>query len=209
MSEYEVLIESERSPIMRTASITRNTKETQITLSLNLDGTGRFQGATGIGFLDHMLNSFARHGLFDLEIQVTGDLQVDTHHTVEDIGIVLGQAILEAAGDKKGMIRYGTVILPMDDTLMLVSLDLSGRPYLVWQAVLEAERVGELETETVREFFYALSYSAAMNLHINTLEGRNTHHIIEAMFKAFAKALDAATTPDPRIADVLSTKGRL
>jgi len=194
---------------MRTASITRNTKETQITLSLNLDGTGRFQGATGIGFLDHMLNSFARHGLFDLEIQVTGDLQVDTHHTVEDIGIVLGQAILEAAGDKKGMIRYGTVILPMDDTLMLVSLDLSGRPYLVWQAVLEAERVGELETETVREFFYALSYSAAMNLHINTLEGRNTHHIIEAMFKAFAKALDAATTPDPRIADVLSTKGRL
>jgi len=194
---------------MRIASITRNTKETQITLSLNLDGTGRFQGATGIGFLDHMLNSFARHGLFDLEIQVTGDLQVDTHHTVEDIGIVLGQAILEAAGDKKGMIRYGTVILPMDDTLMLVSLDLSGRPYLVWQAVLEAERVGELETETVREFFYALSYSAAMNLHINTLEGRNTHHIIEAMFKAFAKALDAATTPDPRIADVLSTKGRL
>ena len=194
---------------MRTASITRNTKETQITLSFNLDGTGRFQGATGIGFLDHMLNSFARHGLFDLEIQVTGDLQVDTHHTVEDIGIVLGQAILEAAGDKKGMIRYGTVILPMDDTLMLVSLDLSGRPYLVWQAVLEAERVGELETETVREFFYALSYSAAMNLHINTLEGRNTHHIIEAMFKAFAKALDAATTPDPRIADVLSTKGRL
>jgi len=156
-----------------------------------------------------MLNSFARHGLFDLEIQVTGDLQVDTHHTVEDIGIVLGQAILEAAGDKKGMIRYGTVILPMDDTLMLVSLDLSGRPYLVWQAVLEAERVGELETETVREFFYALSYSAAMNLHINTLEGRNTHHIIEAMFKAFAKALDAATTQDPRIADVLSTKGRL
>ena len=194
---------------MRTASITRNTKETRITLSLNLDGTGQFQGATGIGFLDHMLNSFARHGLFDLEIQVTGDLQVDTHHTVEDIGIVLGQAILEAAGDKKGMIRYGTVILPMDDTLMLVSLDLSGRPYLVWQAVLEAERVGELETETVREFFYALSYSAAMNLHINTLEGRNTHHIIEAMFKAFAKALDAATTPDPRIADVLSTKGRL
>ena len=194
---------------MRTASITRNTKETQITLSFNLDGTGRFQGATGIGFLDHMLNSFARHGLFDLEIQVTGDLQVDTHHTVEDIGIVLGQAILEAAGDKKGMIRYGTVILPMDDTLMLVSLDFSGRPYLVWQAVLEAERVGELETETVREFFYALSYSAAMNLHINTLEGRNTHHIIEAMFKAFAKALDAATTPDPRIADVLSTKGRL
>jgi len=194
---------------MRTARITRNTKETQITLSLNLDGTGQFQGATGIGFLDHMLNSFARHGLFDLEIQVTGDLQVDTHHTVEDIGIVLGQAILEAAGDKKGMIRYGTVILPMDDTLMLVSLDLSGRPYLVWQAVLEAERVGELETETVREFFYALSYSAAMNLHINTLEGRNTHHIIEAMFKAFAKALDAATTQDPRIADVLSTKGRL
>jgi len=194
---------------MRTASITRNTKETRITLSLNLDGTGQFQGATGIGFLDHMLNSFARHGLFDLEIQVTGDLQVDTHHTVEDIGIVLGQAILEAAGDKKGIIRYGTVILPMDDTLMLVSLDLSGRPYLVWQAVLEAERVGELETETVREFFYALSYSAAMNLHINALEGRNTHHIIEAMFKAFAKALDAATTPDPRIADVLSTKGRL
>lgn len=194
---------------MRTASINRITKETKITVSLNLDGTGKGDIQTGIGFFDHMLNSFARHGLFDLTVRVEGDLEVDGHHTVEDTGIALGMAIAEAVGDKKGMIRYGSAILPMDETLMLVALDLCGRPYFDFQAELPAERVGEFETELVREFFYAVSYTASMNLHIRQLAGQNTHHIIEAAFKAFAKALDAATTKDPRIVDVLSTKGSL
>lgn len=194
---------------MRTASITRNTKETQITLTLNLDGQGKSEVNTGIGFLDHMLTSFARHGLFDLTVEVHGDLEVDSHHTIEDTGIVLGTAIAQAVGDKKGIVRFGSVILPMDETLMLVSLDLSGRPYLGWDVTLPAERVGSFETEMVREFFYAVSYTAAMNLHIRELAGSNTHHLIEAIYKAFAKALDAATTTDPRIADVLSTKGSL
>lgn len=194
---------------MRSASINRITKETKITVSLNLDGTGKGDIQTGIGFFDHMLNSFARHGLFDLTVRVEGDLEVDGHHTVEDTGIALGMAIAEAVGDKKGMIRYGSAILPMDETLMLVALDLCGRPYFDFQAELPAERVGEFETELVREFFYAVSYTASMNLHIRQLAGQNTHHIIEAAFKAFAKALDAATTQDPRIVDVLSTKGSL
>ena len=169
---------------MRTASITRNTKETQIALTLNLDGQGKSEVNTGIGFLDHMLTSFARHGLFDLTVEVHGDLEVDSHHTIEDTGIVLGTAIAQAVGDKKGIVRFGSVILP-------------------------AERVGTFETEMVREFFYAVSYTASMNLHIRELAGSNTHHLIEAIYKAFAKALDAATTTDPRIADVLSTKGSL
>lgn len=194
---------------MRTASITRNTKETQIALTLNLDGQGKSEVNTGIGFLDHMLTSFARHGLFDLTVEVHGDLEVDSHHTIEDTGIVLGTAIAQAVGDKKGIVRFGSVILPMDETLMLVSLDLSGRPYLGWDVTLPAERVGSFETEMVREFFYAVSYTASMNLHIRELDGSNTHHLIEAIYKAFAKALDAATTTDPRIADVLSTKGSL
>lgn len=194
---------------MRTASITRNTKETHIALTLNLDGQGKSEVNTGIGFLDHMLTSFARHGLFDLTVEVHGDLEVDSHHTIEDTGIVLGTAIAQAVGDKKRIVRFGSVILPMDETLMLVSLDLSGRPYLGWDVTLPAERVGSFETEMVREFFYAVSYTASMNLHIRELAGSNTHHLIEAIYKAFAKALDAATTTDPRIADVLSTKGSL
>ena len=194
---------------MRTASITRNTKETQIALTLNLDGQGKSEVNTGIGFLDHMLTSFARHGLFDLTVEVHGDLEVDSHHTIDDTGFVLGTAIAQAVGDKKGIVRFGSVILPMDETLMLVSLDLSGRPYLGWDVTLPAERVGSFETEMVREFFYAVSYTASMNLHIRELAGSNTHHLIEAIYKAFAKALDAATTTDPRIADVLSTKGSL
>ncbi len=184
---------------MRTASITRNTKETQIALTLNLDGQGKSEVNTGIGFLDHMLTSFARHGLFDLTVEVHGDLEVDSHHTIEDTGIVLGTAIAQAVGDKKGIVRFGSVILPMDETLMLVSLDLSGRPYLGWDVTLPAERVGSFETEMVREFFYAVSYTASMNLHIRELAGSNTHHLIEAIYKAFAKALDAATTTDPRL----------
>lgn len=193
----------------RTATIERNTKETKITVSLNLDGTGRSDVYTGIGFFDHMLDGFARHGLFDLTVRTEGDLHVDTHHTVEDTGIVLGKAIREAVGDKKGIVRFGTKILPMDDALVLCALDLSGRPYLAYDLNLDREKVGELETEMVREFFCAVSYAAEMNLHLKQISGINNHHIIEAAFKAFAKALDEATQTDPRIAGVLSTKGTL
>lgn len=191
----------------RIASITRDTNETQISMSLNLDGSGRGNINTGIGFFDHMLNSFARHGFFDLDLTVKGDLEVDTHHTIEDTGIVLGQAIRKAVGDKKGIVRYGSQILPMDESLVLCALDLCGRPYLVWDLVLDREKVGDLETEMVREFFYAVSYGAEMNLHLKQLSGTNNHHIIEAAFKAFAKALDGAVAAEPRLSGVLSTKG--
>ncbi len=191
----------------RTASVERNTKETRISLSLNLDGSGKADISTGIGFFDHMLDGFARHGLFDLKVKVDGDLCVDTHHTIEDTGIVLGKAIREAVGDKKGIVRFGSKILPMDDALILCAVDLSGRPYLVYELNLDREKVGELETEMIREFFYAVSYGAEMNLHIKQLNGFNNHHIIEGAFKAFAKALDDATRYDERIAGVLSTKG--
>ena len=194
---------------MRTAQITRTTKETDISLSLNLDGSGKAEISTGIGFFDHMLEGFARHGLFDLTCKVKGDLQVDCHHTVEDTGIVLGQAIREAVGDKKGIVRFGTCILPMDEALALCSLDLSGRPYYVSDVAFPTERVGEFDTQMVREFFYAVSYGAAMNLHFRMLSGSNSHHMIEGMFKAFAKALDMAVAKDPRIVDVLSKKGSL
>ena len=193
----------------RTAHVVRNTKETQIEMTLDLDGTGKADIHTGIGFFDHMLESFTRHGLFDLTLKVAGDLDVDTHHTVEDTGIVLGECIRQAVGDKKGIVRYGSKILPMDEALILCALDLSGRPYLVWDLDLDREYIGELETETIREFFYAVSYSAAMNLHIKQLEGGNCHHTVEGAFKAFAKALDEAVGYDPRITDVLSTKGVL
>ena len=156
-----------------------------------------------------MLNGFARHGLFDLSVTVDGDLEVDTHHTIEDTGIVLGKVIREAVGDKKGIVRYGSSILPMDEALILCALDLCGRPYLVYDLNLDREKVGDLETEMVREFFYAVSYGAEMNLHIKQINGLNNHHIIEATFKAFAKALDQATRFDSRITDVLSTKGTL
>lgn len=193
----------------RTAEVTRKTKETDILIRLDLDGTGKSEVSTGIGFLDHMLEGFARHGFFDLTCTVKGDLHVDGHHSVEDTGIVLGQAIATALGEKKGICRYGSFLLPMDDALVLCAVDLSGRPYLNFDTVFSVERVGELDTELVREFFYAVSYSAGMNLHLKTLDGRNAHHIIEAMFKAFAKALDQAVSMDKRIEDVLSTKGSL
>lgn len=194
----------------RESRCVRNTKETNIDLKLGLDGDGtRYQTETGIGFFDHMLEGFARHGFFDLELKVQGDLQVDTHHTVEDTGIVLGTAIREALGDKKGIRRYGSCILPMDEVLVLCAVDLSGRPYLSWDAEFTCERIGDLEAETLREFFYAVSYAGAMNLHIKVLTGGNNHHVAEAMFKSFAKALDAAVSPEPRIKDVLSTKGSL
>ena len=193
----------------RTASIRRTTKETDVRLTLNLDGTGKNVIHTGIGFFDHMLNGFARHGLFDLEAEVNGDLEVDCHHTVEDTGIVLGQAILEAVGDKAGIKRYGHFILPMDDALALCAVDLCGRPYLKFDCDFPNEMIGDFDTSLVREFFYAVSYSAAMNIHIKMLSGENSHHMAEAIFKAFAKALDMATAYDERISDVLSTKGSL
>ncbi len=193
----------------RIVTVNRKTKETDISITLNLDGTGKADIDTGIGFFDHMLEGFARHGFFDLTCKVKGDLHVDGHHTVEDTGIVLGQAISQAVGDKKGICRYGSFTLPMDDALALCAVDLCGRPFLNFGYEPTVERVGELETELIKEFFYAISYSAAMNLHIKILDGYNNHHIIEAMFKAFAKALDLATCYDKRITDVLSTKGAL
>lgn len=193
----------------RSATINRTTKETDIQTIFNLDGSGNSRIETGIGFFNHMLEGFAKHGLFDLTMSVKGDLQVDGHHTVEDAGIVLGTAIKEAVGDKAGIKRYGFFILPMDDALVLCAVDLCGRPYFNFECEFTTERVGYLDTELVREFFYAVSYSAGMNLHIKMLSGTNTHHIIEAMFKAFGKALDQATQKDERIHDVLSTKGSL
>ncbi len=193
----------------RTARITRDTKETQITVSLDLDGTGKSRLDTGVGFFDHMLDGFARHGLFDLDVTCRGDLLVDCHHSIEDTGIVLGSAIKEAVGDKKGICRYGSCILPMDEALVLCALDLSGRPYFVYDAQFHGERCGQMDTQMAKEFFYAVSYTAGMNLHIRVLSGENDHHIMEAMFKAFAKALDQAAGRDARIAGVLSTKGVL
>lgn len=193
----------------RKSSIKRETNETNISIDFNIDGTGKGDINSGIGFFDHMLNSFTRHGLFDMTLNVKGDLYVDTHHTIEDTGIVLGNAIKEALGDKKSIKRYGSVILPMDESLVLCSLDLSGRPYLVFDAEFTIDKVGYFDTEMVKEFFYAISYSAGMNLHIKVLSGGNNHHMIECMFKAFAKALDEATIVDPRITDLMSTKGSL
>ena len=193
----------------REASVERNTKETEIKLKLNLDGTGYSDIETGVGFFDHMLDGFTRHGLFDLAIRVHGDLQVDDHHTIEDTGIVLGQAFKEALGNKEGIARFGYFILPMDDALVLASLDISGRMYFDFEAELPAERLGTMETETVREFFMGFASGLGMNLHIRQMAGMNTHHIVEAMFKAVAKAMDQAVRVDERIQGVLSTKGTL
>ncbi len=195
--------------MMRKAHIVRNTRETKIVMDLNLDGEGKADISTGIGFFDHMLNSFARHGFFDLTVKVEGDLEVDTHHTIEDTGIVLGMAIKEAVGKKEGIKRYGSAILPMDEALLLCALDLCGRPYLVYDLTLDREYVGDLETEMIREFFYAVSYAGEMNLHVKQFSGMNNHHIIEGAFKAFGKALDEAVSIDNRIQGVLSTKGSL
>ncbi len=193
----------------RSTTVERKTKETDISVILNIDGLGKSEIDTGIGFFDHMLEGFSKHGFFDLKCKVKGDLEVDGHHTVEDTGIVLGTAIKQALGDKAGIKRYGSFLLPMDETLVLCAIDLCGRPYFAFDCEFETERVGTLDTQLVREFFYAVSYSAAMNLHIKVLSGINDHHKIEAMFKAFAKALDMAVTKDERITNVLSTKGSL
>lgn len=193
----------------RIATLTRKTKETDITLTINLDGQGQNSIDTGIPFFDHMLDGFARHGLFDLEVMVKGDLAVDSHHTIEDTGIVLGKAIAEALGDKAGIRRYGYFILPMDEVLALSAIDLSGRPYLKYDAEFTVPQLGTMDTEMVREFFCAVSYSAAMNLHLKIMEAGNNHHMAEALFKAFGKALDVAVSEEPRIKDVWSTKGIL
>ncbi|MBQ4293910.1 MAG: imidazoleglycerol-phosphate dehydratase HisB [Lachnospiraceae bacterium] len=194
---------------MRKAEEKRTTKETDITLTLDLDGTGKTEIDTGIGFFDHMLDAFARHGLFDLSVHVKGDLAVDCHHTVEDTGIVLGTAIKNALGDKEGICRFGQRLLPMDDSLVLCAVDLSGRPYLGYDLALEQERVGYLDTETVKEFFYAVSYGAMMNIHLKQLSGENHHHILEAAFKSFGIALSEAVSIDERIEGLRSTKGSL
>lgn len=193
----------------RAAEVKRKTKETDISMKFVLDGSGRSDISTGIGFFDHMLEGFTRHGLFDMELTVRGDLQVDSHHTIEDTGIVLGNAIREAVGDKKGIRRYGHSVLPMDECLVICAADLCGRPYLSFEDAFTVPRCGDMDTEMVKEFFYAVSYGAAMNLHIKVLTPGNNHHMMEAMFKAFAKALDMATGMDERITDVLSTKGSL
>ena len=194
---------------MRCSEINRVTNETSISIYLEVDGKGKSSIDSGCPFLDHMLTLFACHGRFNLNIKCQGDTKVDYHHTVEDIGIVLGQAFNSAVGKKKGIKRYGDIILPMDESLVLCAIDLSGRPYFVWDAQFTADRIGDMSTEMVKEFFYAVSYTCGMNLHIKVLSGGNNHHVAEAMFKSFAKALDQAVSYDPRITDVLSTKGSL
>lgn len=193
----------------RSTIIHRKTKETEIELEFNLDGSGTSQIDTGIGFFDHMLENFCRHGFFDMKLTVKGDLHVDSHHTVEDTGIAIGQAIKASLGNKEGIIRYGSFLLPMDETLVLCAVDLSGRPYLVFDEEFTVDKVGDFDTELVKEFFWAVTYNGGMNLHIKKISGENNHHIIEAAFKAFAKALHSGSRIDDRIKGVLSTKGTI
>lgn len=193
----------------RTASIDRQTAETKITLQLNIDGSGKSEIKTGVGFLDHMLTLFAKHGLFDLNIKCDGDIQVDAHHTTEDIGICLGQAFREALGDKRGIVRYGHIVLPMEETLVTLAVDLSGRNYMVFNAPMTSPKIGEFDSELVEDFWYAFTSNAMCNLHVLMHYGRNSHHIAEAIFKAAARALRTATTQDPRQTGVPSTKGVL
>jgi imidazoleglycerol-phosphate dehydratase len=195
---------------MRAGSVSRRTAETDVSVTLALDGSGKAAIATGVGFLDHMLELFARHALFDLEVKVTGDLQVDQHHTTEDTGIAIGQAFLQALGDKKGIARYADLHLPMDETLTRVALDLSGRPFLVFRAQFPAEKIGAFDTELVREWFQAFAMNGGVTLHIETLYGDNSHHIAESCFKALARALRKAVALDPREEGrIPSTKGAL
>ncbi|MGS4945652.1 imidazoleglycerol-phosphate dehydratase HisB [Meridianimarinicoccus sp. RP-17] len=195
---------------MRTATISRKTAETDIAVTVDLDGTGRYDNATGVGFFDHMLDQLARHALIDMEVRAVGDLHVDDHHTVEDVGIALGQALARAMGDKRGIRRYGACLLPMDDALVRAALDLSGRPYLVWNVDFPAAKIGTFDTELVREFFQALATHGGITLHVDALHGINSHHIAEAAFKAVARALRDALEPDARKGDAIpSTKGSL
>lgn len=195
---------------MRRASLTRKTAETEIAVSVDLDGSGRYDNQTGIGFFDHMLDQLARHALIDLHVKATGDLHIDDHHTVEDTGIALGEALAQAMGDKTGIRRYGACLLPMDDALVRAALDLSGRPYLVWSVPMPTPKIGGFDSELVREFFQAFSTHGGITLHVERLSGLNSHHIAEASFKAVARALRDALEPDPRRADAVpSTKGSL
>ena len=193
----------------RTANIERTTSETDITVRLNVDGTGESSIDTGVGFFDHMLTLFAKHGLFDLEINAKGYLEVDGHHTVEDVGICLGQAFDQALGTKEGISRYGFFILPMDEALATVAVDLSGRPYLAYNMDMTASKIGGFDTDLTHEFFQAFIINAGATMHVRLQSGTNPHHVIEAVFKAFARAMDVATTLDPRITGVQSTKGVL
>ena len=195
---------------MRTATITRKTAETDITVQIDLDGTGRYDNQTGVGFFDHMLDQLSRHALIDMTIRATGDLHIDDHHTVEDVGIALGQALTQALGDKRGIRRYGSCLLPMDDAQVRAALDLSGRPFLVWNLDMPTAKIGTFDTELVREFFQALATHGGITLHVDKLHGFNSHHIAEAAFKAVARALREAVEPDPRRTDAIpSTKGTL
>jgi imidazoleglycerol-phosphate dehydratase len=193
----------------RHAQVTRKTKETDITVDVVVDGRGRTAVHTGVPFLDHMLDSFGRHGFFDLSVQARGDLDVDQHHTVEDVGLTLGQALRDALGEKAGIRRFGDAACPLDEALVNVVVDLSGRPFLAYNVKIKQARVGTFDTELVHDFLLALVNQLGMNLHVNLVQGRNPHHIIEAMFKAFARAMDQATQIDPRVQGVLSTKGAL
>ncbi|QFT93689.1 Imidazoleglycerol-phosphate dehydratase [Roseovarius sp. THAF9] len=195
---------------MRSASITRKTAETDISVKIDLDGTGTYDNQTGVGFFDHMLDQLARHALIDMEIRCMGDLHIDDHHTVEDVGIALGQALTQAVGDKKGICRYGACLLPMDDALVRAALDISGRPYLVWNVDMPTAQIKTFDTELVREFFQAFSTHGGLTLHVDALHGINSHHIAEAAFKSVARALRDALEIDPRKADAIpSTKGTL
>ena len=195
---------------MRSATVTRNTAETKITVEVNLDGTGQYDNQTGVGFFDHMLDQLARHSLIDMKVRCDGDLHIDDHHTVEDVGIALGQALTQAMGDKRGIVRYGACLLPMDDALVRAALDLSARPFLVWNVDLPTAKIGTFDTELVREFFQALSTHGGITLHVDMLHGVNSHHIAEAAFKAVARSLRDALEVDPRKADAIpSTKGAL
>lgn len=194
----------------RTATVARTTSETDISLTLNLDGTGVSDIATGIGFLDHMLTALTRHGMFDLTIRAKGDLHIDFHHTTEDVGIVLGQAFRQALGDKRGIRRFGHALIPMDETLAEAAVDISGRPFLVWNVTFERPKIGEMDTELFEEFFRALAFNAMVTLHVTQRDGHNAHHVAEACFKATARALRMATELDPRAGDAIpSTKGAL
>jgi len=195
---------------MRTATVSRRTAETAITASVNLDGTGRYRNATGIGFLDHMLDQLSRHSLIDIDVTAEGDLHIDSHHTTEDTGLALGQAVHEALGDRRGIARYGTAYAPMDEALSRVSIDISGRPYLVWRSAFTQARLGDLDTELVEHFFLSFAQKAEITLHAETLHGHNNHHICEGLFKALARALREAVALDPRKGDAIpSTKGTL
>ncbi len=195
---------------MRTAKISRDTAETKISVEINLDGTGQYDNETGVGFFDHMLDQLSRHALIDMKVRAKGDLHIDDHHTVEDVGIALGKALTAAVGDKKGINRYGSCLLPMDDALVRSALDISGRPYLVWNVEMPTAKIGTFDTELVREFFTAFAMQGGLTLHVEALDGFNSHHIAEAAFKSVARALRVALEVDPRKADAIpSTKGTL